>query len=241
MYVDLIIHNAKIYTVDPDLPWAEAVAMGNGRILAVGRNDEILPLAGPETELLDGNGRLVLPGFTDSHVHFLQVAIRNHQISLFGMADFDEVREKVATAVAQAKPGEWVQGWGWDENLWSRLPNHADLDDIAPNTPVALARMDMHTWWVNSAALKLAGITAETPDPPESKFERDADGNPTGILREWNAIEQVDLHIPETDEATLAVWLEEAMALAHSLGLTGLHDQRVENEGDLSFRLFQAL
>ncbi len=241
MNTDLIIHNAKIYTVDPNLPWAEAVAMGNGRILTVGSNNEILPLAGPETKLLDGNGRLVLPGLTDSHVHFLQVAIRNHQISLFGMADFDEVREKVRTAVSQAKPGQWVQGWGWDENLWQRPPSRADLDDIAPDTPVALARMDMHTWWVNSAALKLAGITAETPDPPESKIERDSSGQPTGILREWNAIELVERHIPEPDEATLAGWLEEAITLAHSLGLTGIHDQRVENEGDLSFRLFQAL
>lgn len=241
MHADLIIHNAKIYTVDPNLPWAEAVAMGNGRILAVGRNAEILPLAGPETKLLDGNGRLVLPGFTDAHVHFLQVAIRNHQISLFGMADFDEVREKVRTAVSQAKPGEWVQGWGWDENLWPRLPNRADLDDIAPDTPIALARMDMHTWWVNSAALKLAGITSETPDPPESKIERDSSGQPTGILREWNAIELVKRHIPEPDESTLAGWLEETIALAHSLGLTGIHDQRVENEDNRSFRLFQAL
>ena len=170
MHADLIVHNAKIYTVDPDLPWAEAVAMGNGRILAVGHNDEILSLAGPQTEMLDGNGRLVLPGLTDSHVHLLQVAIRNHQISLFGMADFAKVKEKVATAVSQVAPGQWVQGWGWDENLWPRLPHRADLDDIAPDKPIALARMDMHTWWVNSAALKLAGITSETPDPPESKI-----------------------------------------------------------------------
>lgn len=241
MHADLIIHNAKIYTVDPDLPWAEAVAMGNGRIMAVGHNDKILPLAGSQTDLLDGNGRLVLPGLTDSHVHFLQVAVRNHQISLFGMADFAALREKVGTAVSQAQPGQWVQGWGWDENLWQHPPTRADLDDIAPNTPIALARMDMHTWWVNSAALKLADITAETPDPPESKIERDQDGQPTGILREWNAIELVKRHIPEPDEATMAGWLEEAIVLAHSLGLTGLHDQRVENEGDLSFRLFQGL
>ena len=241
MHADLIIHNAKIYTVDPDLPWAEAVAMGDGRILAVGNNDEVLPLAGPQTALLDGNGRLVLPGLTDSHVHFLQVAIRNHQISLFGMADFAAVKEKVATAVSQAKPGQWVQGWGWDENLWPRLPHRTDLDDIAPDTPITLARMDMHTWWVNSAALKLAGITSETPDPPESKIERDENGRPTGILREWNAIELVKRHIPEPDETTMSGWLEEAIALAHSLGLTGLHDQRVENEDGRSFRLFQAL
>ena len=241
MNADLIIYNAKIYTVDPALPWAEAVAVRDGRILAVGSESEVLGLAGPRTELIDGNGRLVLPGLTDAHVHFLQVAVRNHQISLFGMADFGAVREKVKTAVSRAKPGEWVQGWGWDENLWRRPPTHTDLDDIAPNTPMALARMDMHTWWVNSAALKLAGVAGKTPDPPESKIERDEHGNPTGILREWNAIELVKRHIPEPDEVTLTSWLEEVVAQAHSLGLTGIHDQRIENEDGRSLRLFQAM
>ncbi len=241
MTASLIIHNAKIHTVDPAMPWAEAAAVRDGRILAVGRNHDILPLAGPKTERIDGNGRLVLPGLTDSHVHFLQVAVRSHQISLFGERDFGEVKRLVQTAVTQAKPGQWVQGWGWDENLWDVSPTAAILDEIAPDTPTALARMDMHTWWVNSAALKIAGITAETPDPPESKIERDGKGNPTGILREWNAIELVRRRIPDPDEAILTGWLADAIGEAHRLGLTGIHDQRVENEGAQSFRLWQQL
>ena len=241
MIADLILHNAKIYTVDAQQPWAEAAAMSNGRFLAVGSNEEILSLAGPQTTLVDGHGRLALPGLTDAHVHFLQVAIRARQVSLFGVRDFAEVQQLVATAVAQTPPGQWTLGWGWDENLWDVAPTAAHLDAIAGDKPVALARMDMHTWWVNSAALQIAGIDATTPDPPESKIERDMNGRPTGILREWNAIELVQPHIPEPDEATLAVWLRETIAAAHKLGITGIHDQRVEREGQQSFRLWQAL
>lgn len=241
MFADLVLFNAEIYTVDPALPWAEAAAVRDGRILAVGSNDEILSLAGDNTAMIDGAGRLFLPGLTDSHLHFQQIAERRQQASLFGATDFEQVRQVVGTAVSQAKPGQWVQGWGWDENLWDRLPTRLDLDDIAPNNPVALARMDMHTWWVNSAALKLAGVSRETADPPQSKIERDESGQPTGILREWNAIELVRTHVPEPDEAALADWMADAIAEAHRLGLTGIHDQRVENEGDQSFRLFQKL
>ncbi len=238
---DLVLYNARIFTVDTAQPWAEAVACANGRILAVGSNEEVLNLAGRATQRIDAGGRLVLPGLTDAHVHFLQYAIRRQEVSLFGVADFDEVRRRVRQAVEKAAPGQWVQGWGWDENLWDRLPSAAELDDIAPQTPVVLARMDMHTWWVNSAAMQQAGLTRETPDPPESRLDRDVDGNPTGLLREWNAIRLIEPHLPKPSSATLQGWLKEAIAEAHRLGLTGIHDQRVQREGRQTFRLFQAL
>jgi predicted amidohydrolase YtcJ len=184
---------------------------------------------------------LVLPGLIDAHVHFRQYTIRRHQINLLGVKDFDEVLEQIRQAVANAQPGQWLQGWGWDENLWDVQPGRTWLDDIAPHNPVVLARMDMHTWWVNSAALAQAGITADTPDPPESRLERDAGGELTGLLREWNAIRLVEKHIPEPDETLLLEWLRETIAEAHQLGLTGIHDQRIEQEGEQSFRLFQAL
>ena len=241
MKADLILSNARIYTVDPARPWVEAVACAAGRIIAAGRNDEVLELAGPQTEQIDGKGRLVLPGLTDAHVHFLQYAIRQQQVSLFGVRDFDEVRQRIRQAVENAQPGQWVQGWGWDENLWETRPGAALLDEIAPQTPVVLARLDMHTWWVNSAVLRQVGITRETPDPPESRLERDATGAPTGLLREWNAIRLVEPYIPKPDPALLQGWLREAIAAAHRLGLTGIHDQRVQREGRKSFQLFQAL
>jgi predicted amidohydrolase YtcJ len=241
MKADLILRNARIYTVDSARPWAEALACAAGHIVAVGGSDAVMDLAGPGTEVIEAHGRLVLPGLTDAHVHFLDYAIRRHQVSLFGVSDFDEVRWRVRQAVERARPGEWVQGWGWDESLWGMRPTRAHLDDIAPHTPVVLARMDMHTRWVNSVALRLAGITRETPDPPESRIERDATGEPTGILREWNALQLVEQHIPEPDAATLPGWLREAIADAHRLGLTSIHDQRIQREGRRSFQLFQTL
>ncbi len=241
MKADLILHNARVYTVDPALPWAAAVACADGRIVAVGTNDEVMALAGPDTELIDAAGRLVLPGLIDAHVHFLQYAIRSHEVNLFGVRDFAEVSRRIRRAVENAEPGDWVQGWGWDENLWGIRPSRAHLDPIAPHTPVVLRRLDMHTYWLNSAALKQAGITRETPDPPESRLERDATGELTGLLREWNAIRLVEPHIPQPDTATLQAWLREAIAEAHRLGLTGIHDQRVQREGRQTFRLFQAL
>ncbi|MCB8965484.1 MAG: amidohydrolase [Ardenticatenaceae bacterium] len=241
MTADLILYNAHIYTVDERQPWAEAVAVQNGRFLAVGSNQDILSLAGPKTERIDGNGRFVMPGLIDAHVHFLQYAIRQQQVSLFGVSDFGEVLRRVETAVAHTPPGGWILGWGWDELHWDAAPTAAHLDAIAPQHPVALARMDLHTWWVNSAALRLANITATTPDPPQSKIERDGNGRPSGILREWQAIELVEKWIPQPDEQTLAQWLHAAIGDAHRYGLTGIHDQRVEREGAQSFRLWQGL
>jgi predicted amidohydrolase YtcJ len=227
MYPELLLHHGRIYTLNPAQPWAEALACQQGRIVAVGTNEEIIALAGPQTQRIDAGGRLVLPGLIDAHVHFLQYAIRRHQVNLFGVADFEEVRRRLATAVHKAGPGAWVQGWGWDENLWDIKPTAALLDELAPDTPLALIRLDMHTWWINSAAMRQVGLSRETPDPPESQIERDAQGVPTGILREWKAIQLVEPHIAQPDSETLLVWLREAMAEAHQLGLTGIHDQRV--------------
>ena len=241
MAPSLIIHNAKIYTVDPAQPWAEALACAHGRVVAVGTNAAVLPLAGPATQRLDAGGRLVLPGLTDAHVHFLAYAVRQQQVNLFGMTDFAEVRERVQQAVAQAKPGQWVQGYGWDENMWQSQPDPDWLNQVAPTTPVALARVDMHTWWVNQTALDLAGINRATPDPPQSRIEREASGRPTGLLREWNAIRLVEQVIPEPAEASLHGWLKQTIGQAHQLGLTAIHDQRVEREGRQSWRLWQAL
>ncbi|MCB0197714.1 MAG: amidohydrolase [Anaerolineae bacterium] len=241
MNPNLILHNARIYTVDPAQPWAEAVACANGRIVAVGRNADVLNLAGPQTQAIDLQGRLLVPGFTDSHVHFLQVAIRRQQVSLYGESDFDEVRRRIRAAVEQTGPGMWVQGWGWDDNLWDVTPTAALLDELAPHTPVILYRLDMHSVWVNSAAMRQANLTAATPDPPESKIDRDDAGQPTGLLREWNAIALVEQHVPGFSDDILRPWLQETIGVAHSLGLTSIHDQRVEREGRRSFRLWQSL
>jgi len=241
MKADLIIHHAKIYTVDSTMPWAEAVACRQGQIMAVGSNDEIRQLAGSSTKLINAHGRLVLPGLIDAHVHFLNYTIRRHEVNLFGVKDFAEVRRRVQAAVQKTPPGGWVQGWGWDETFWDVQPTRAQLDDLAPDTPVLLRRLYMHTYWLNSAALNLAHITTETPTPPGSQIERDETGRPTGLLREWNALQLVEPLVPAPQAGTLKTWLEETIPHLHSLGLTSIHDQRVLHEGPQSFHLLQAL
>lgn len=241
MTADLILTHARIYTLDGARPWAEAVACRDGRILAVGSDAGIRALVGPETRVIDCGGRLVLPGLTDAHVHFLQYAMRRKQVSLFGLTDPADVRERVAAAVAAAAPGEWVIGWGWDSYQWNTQPTAALIDDLSPDNPVVLARMDMHTWWANSRAMEQAGISAGTPDPIEASIGRYPDGRPTGLFSEWNAIDLIERHMPRPDAAALSIMLQEAIAEAHRLGLTGIHDQRVEREGAESLRLFQTL
>ena len=241
MGADLILTNGQVYTLDAARPWAAAVACGEGRILAVGDAADVQALAGPDTRMVDCGGRLVLPGLTDAHVHFLQYAIRRKQVSLFGLTDLAAVRERVAAAVAAAAPGEWVMGWGWDSNRWGVEPAATLIDDLSPRNPVVLTRMDMHTWWANSRAMEAAGVTADTPDPAEAHIGRYADGRPTGLFSEWNAIGLIERHVPQPDETALIDWLDETIAEAHRLGLTGIHDQRVEREGAQSLRLFQTL
>lgn len=242
MYAEMILTNGRVYTGNPLQPWAEALACDNGRLIMVGTNAEALALADEETRRLDAEGRLVLPGLIDAHIHFLQVAIRRQQVRLFGVTDFGEAMRRVEDAVQNAGPGQWVVGWGYDAHYWEGVePSAALLDKIAPDTPVVLAQMDMHSWWANSAAMRVCGIDASTPDYPNSTIERDADGNPIGIFREWNAIELLRKHLPEPEEETLYQWLQEAQAEAHALGFTGIHDQRVEQEGAQSFRLWQRL
>lgn len=241
MKADLILTNGRIYTLDPVAPWAEAVACHQGKIIAVGTTQKIQTLAGTHTQRLDAQGRLVLPGFTDAHIHFLDYSIRRQQVSLFGLRSIEAACQKVAEAVRQTPPGEWVVGWGWDELHWGTTPTAAHLDAIAPHNPVVLTRMDMHTCWVNSAALRLANITRHTPDPIQAKIERDANGHPLGLLREWNALALLDPFIPKPDASKLQGWMQEAIAEMHRFGVTAVHDQRVEHEGQQSLRLWQAL
>ena len=236
MKADLILHNAHIYTADSARLWAECVACAGGRVLAVGGGDELMGLAGPNTQVINAGGRLVLPGITDGHVHLAMFADwrRENQVSLFGVFDFNELRQRVRQAVERTDEGQWVYGRGWDESLWDLQPSRAHLDDIAPHTPVVLRRLDLHTCWVNSAALDRAGITHETPDPPKGHIGRDATGEPTGILYELSAVEMVEKHMPRPTFAEMQDWTRDAISEAHRLGVTGVHDQRAPREDSRS-------
>ncbi|MDZ7760668.1 MAG: amidohydrolase family protein [Desulfovermiculus sp.] len=200
---DLIIHNARIHTQDPGRPHASALAVGNGRILDVGDDEQILALAHTETRIIDAKDSLLLPGLMDSHFHYQDWALGRSGLELASVSSLQEVLDQVAQAAYQAQPGEWIQGQGWNEGDWpeQRMPTRHDLDQAAPDHPVALARCDLHLFAVNSKALELAQITAQTPDPPEGLISRDEHGQPDGILKE-QAIGLVKAAIPDLGRST---------------------------------------
>lgn len=227
---DLLLFNGKLWTQDARFPHASAVAMQAGRILAVGSDAEILALAGPRTKIIDLAGRRVLPGLTDAHFHFQGWAMARRNLQLAGLRSLQEVQEALGRAVQAAPPAgsQWIRGQGWNETDWSepRLLTRHDLDAVAPNHPVILWRSDLHLATVNTLALHLAGITAETPDPPAGVIDRDAAGQPTGVLRD-QGMELVDAVLPQPDEAEIDAAMRDAIAEAHRLGLTGVHDFRI--------------
>ncbi|HIQ05962.1 MAG TPA: amidohydrolase, partial [Anaerolineae bacterium] len=253
MYADLILHNGKIYTMDPARPWAQAIAIAGGKFVAVGDETAVEGWKGSRTTVLDLEGRTAIPGLTDSHVHFASYALSRQQVALDGITSLEEALQKVAERVCQTPDDEWVVGRGWDRNLWpgATFPDRTALDRVAPHHPVALRSKDGHTLWVNSLALAQAGITASTADPPGGEIARDPQtGEPTGILKE-HAIALVTDLLPPTSPARLEAALQEAIAEVHRLGLTGIHDcegreafwafQHLAQEGKLGLRVCMML
>ncbi len=185
---DQILHNATIYTLDAHQPTAQAVAIKEGRILAVGADAELLPLAGPGTHTHDLGGRTVLPGIFDSHNHLLQVGVKLTRIRLDECRSPEEMMELVRARAAVTPPGHWIVGEGWNEGNFTaatppgRLPTRWDIDPATDQHPVILMRF-FNTDVVNSVALQLAGITPATPNPPGGEIGRDASGAPNGLLR----------------------------------------------------------
>ena len=181
---DTILYNARVYTVDPANPTAQAVAIKDGRFLAVDADAAILPLAGPHTRMHDLGGKTVLPGIFDSHNHLMQVGVKLARIRLDECRSPEEMMELVRESARNTPPGQWIVGEGWNENIFDaeRLPTRWDIDPATDQHPVILMRffnMDV----VNSVALRMAGVTRHSADPDGGKIERNASGEPTGILR----------------------------------------------------------
>lgn len=228
--------NGRVYTLDPGKPEVTAIAVSGGRITAVGRNQEILDLKGPGDEVIDLEGRAALPGFTDSHAHFLSFCERFEEVDLEGAASLEEALRRVREGAAAAPAAAWITGGGWNKNLWGGFPTRLDLDRVVPARPVALSSKDGHALWVNSKALAAAGVTGETADPPNGAIQRGADGEPTGILFEF-AQELVYRHVPPRTPEDNARLLRRGIREAHARGLVGVHCP----EGAASFRAFQDL
>ncbi|HTC74597.1 MAG TPA: amidohydrolase, partial [Edaphobacter sp.] len=175
-----------------------AVAIANGKILAVGNDAELLKLKGPKTQVIDLHGAFAMPGFNDAHTHIGEAGRQKLSVNLVGVHSLAEMQQRIAAYVATAQPGTWIQGGGWDHTLWpdNKLPSRTDLDQVTAGHPALLRRVDGHMSVANSAALAAANITAATPDPVGAKIDRDASGNPTGILREAGAFALVAAKIP---------------------------------------------
>jgi predicted amidohydrolase YtcJ len=175
-----------------------AIAIANGKILAAGTDTELLKLKGPKTKVIDLQGAFAMPGFNDAHTHIGEAGRQKLSVNLVGVHSLAEMQQRISAYVATAQPGTWIQGGGWDHTLWpdNKLPSRTDLDQVTAGHPALLRRVDGHMSVANSAALAAANITSATPDPPGAKIDRDASGNPTGILREAAAFALVAAKIP---------------------------------------------
>lgn len=189
---DLVLRNGRIVTVDERVPEAQALAAAGGRIVAVGSSDEIAPLIGPATQVIDLAGRLAIPGFIEGHGHFSGVGERRLTLDLMNTTSWDQIVQMVAQAVERAQPGEWIIGRGWHQDKWLRRPEpnvegfplHASLDRVSPNNPVVLTHASGHAAFANGKALEVSGVTRGTPNPTGGELLKDAAGEPTGLLRE---------------------------------------------------------
>ena len=241
---NLIFFNGKLHTQDENIPHATAIALRDGRILAVGDDTEIRALAHDETEIIDLQGKRVLPGLTDSHIHFYEWALLLQGIMLEDTGSLAEVQSLVRDAVKRQKSGSWIIGQGWNQDNWDEphTPTKADLDEIAPENPVILWRKDLHLALANSAALDLAQINVETPDPAMGVIQRDENGEPNGLLKEL-AINLVRSVMPTPTNEVTDVAMQKTMTRLHALGITGVHDFRIMggDSGATAFRAFQRL
>ncbi len=244
MKPEIILFNGRVATPSPSPPRAQALAVGRGRILAVGSDAAILAMAGPGTAKIDLGNRLLLPGFIDTHIHFYEWALKRQGVKLDDLDGIQALMQRLAHAAAGRPAGQWIMGQGWNETDWreARMPTRDILDQVAPDHPVLLWRCDLHLAAANSAALKLAGIDAATPDPPEGRIERDNAGQPTGILREL-AINKVRSAVAAPDMNQVIEAFQEGAAALHRRGVTAIHDVRLmaDQDGARAFRAFQSL
>lgn len=224
---DLVLLGGAIRTMDFAAPSATAVAIAGGRFVAVGSDDEIAPLAGPGARVERLAGAPVVPGLVDAHNHLLFTGQMLRQVQLYDCRTIEEIQRRVAARAAETPAGSWIVGRGWDESLLAerRHPNRHDLDAVAPDHPVVIHRV-WNKLVCNSAALRQAGINADSPDPPadvlySGSFERDDAGEPTGLFRD-RAKELISGRIPNPSEDDLVAAIAAGCAAYHEVGITAV-------------------
>jgi predicted amidohydrolase YtcJ len=221
---DLVIVNGKVHTVDDANRVVQAVAIGGNTIIRVGTNDEIKGLTGPATRVIDARGATVAPGFNDSHVHFLSGGRSLSDVDLAGLTTLRQVQDKIRVFAADKPADAWIKGRGW---LYSPFPNasptRAQLDEVVPDRPAVMTCYDGHSVWVNSKVLALAGITKATKDPVNGVIVRDANGEPTGHLKE-SATDLISHVVPKPTEEDRRAALKAAVAHANRIGITSIQN-----------------
>ena len=254
---DLIITNARVWTVDPHQPRAEAVAILGERIVAVGPASDIDRWRGDTTRVIDAHGHLMLPGFNDAHLHFTPGGLSLDALNLRDAATPAEFARRIAERAANTPAGEWITGGAWDDQVWvqksgghDELPTRQLIDAATRNVPVLVERLDGHMALANSAALKIIGITRNTPDPPGGEIVRDAHGEPTGILKDA-AMAAAYAKVPPISHERRLKAVRRAMAHAARVGITSVQDMNpsyqdvatyaeLAERGELTVRIYAA-
>lgn len=229
---DLVIINANIHTIDAGQPLAQAVAINGNHIVAVGSSKEIRKLAGPRTRLIDARNQLVLPGFNDSHVHFLGGGLQLSSVDLRDAGTTEEFADRIRRFAEKIPEGRWITGGDWDHERWPNapLPTKELIDRYTPNTPVFVSRLDGHMALANSLALRLAGVTRQTLDPPGGLIVRDQKtGEPTGVLKDA-AMSYVWKVVPGSSFEEKLAAARAATNHAASLGVTSVQDMSAGND-----------
>lgn len=250
---DIVVIHGRVYTENPKQPWAQAVAIHGAKIVAVGDDTAIEKMRGMGTKVINAGGKLVLPGFTDCHIHFLDGSLSLGRVNLEGAKDVSDIQKKLRDYATEHPGDDWMLGRGWNYAMFGpeTLPHKKYLDEIFPNRPVFLEGYDGHTYWANSKALALAGIMRETPDPPNGIIVRDAQtGEATGALKEA-AQGLVAKVIPKPTRAEKLLALHAGMKWANEHGITRVHSaggdfeildlfDEMRHRGDLSLRMYIA-
>jgi predicted amidohydrolase YtcJ len=222
---DTIIAHGKVYTGNSEQPWADAIAIHDGKIIAVGDEGTIIKLRSDATQVIEASGHLVLPGFVDCHVHFISGSLGLGRVNLAGAKDYSDIQQRLRDYAAKHPGKGWVLGRGWNYAMFGSesLPDKKYLDEVFPDRPVLLAGYDGHTYWANSKALAVAGITSSTPDPPNGSIVRDPKTHEaTGALKEA-AHGIVDRVVPKPSPDENLAALRAGMKWANEHGLTRVH------------------
>jgi predicted amidohydrolase YtcJ len=247
----IAVVDARVWTGDPQNPWAEAILTDGDQVAVVGSTAEVRTAAGSTTRMIDGRGRFLVPGFIDAHVHFVDGGFRLESVQLRSARTREEFTERVAAFAATVPPGTWLSGGDWDHEQWGgQLPERSWIDSVTPRHPVFVSRLDGHMALANSLALRLAGITRDTGDLEGGTITRDAAGELTGVLKD-NAMGLVIAAIPEPTLESLERALNAAMRYVAEQGVTSVHNmgtwrdletfERARAAGRLRTRIYAAV